>query len=140
MHNGANFGIRTLVGVDDQFFFREELERAITLHIDRIPEITLSGRKNGYDDPLFVIVGRLLNSLAYRKFGHREPLSESSGAIINPNWLTHLKQTGPGVPPPPTVAPRFQDARLEQKEKRAWDGLQGQAALSCLILVNDPPV
>lgn len=99
MHNGANFGIRTLVGVDDQFFFREELERAITLHIDRIPEITLSGRKNGYDDPLFVIVGRLLNSLAYRKFGHREPLSESSGAIINPNWLTHLKQRGPACRP-----------------------------------------
>jgi hypothetical protein len=83
-----------LIGVDDQFFFREELERAITLHIDRIPEITLSGRENGYDDPLFVIVGRLLYPLAYRKFGHREPLSESSGAIIRPNWLTHLKQTG----------------------------------------------
>jgi hypothetical protein len=99
MHNGANFGIRTLVGVDDQFFFREELERAITLHIDRIPEISLSGRKNGYDDPLFVIVGRVLNSLAYRKFGHREPLSESSGAIINPNWLTHLKQRGPACRP-----------------------------------------
>jgi hypothetical protein len=140
MQNGANFGIRTLVGVDDQFFFREELERAITLHIDRIPEISLSGRKNGYDDPLFVIVGRLLNSLAYRKFGHREPLSESSGAIINPNWLTHLKQRGPACRPLRPWHPGSKTARLGQKEKRAWDGLQGQAALSCLILVNDPPV
>jgi hypothetical protein len=137
LHNDANFAIRTLIGVDDQFFFREELERAITLHIDRIPEITLSGRKNGYDDPLLVIVGRLLYSLAYRKFGHREPLSESSGAIIRPNWLTYLKQTGPCRPLRPWH-PGSQT--LGQKEKRGWDGLQGRAALSCLILVNDPPV
>ena len=127
--------------MDDQFLFREELERAIALHIDRIPEITLSGRKNGYDDPLFMIVGRLLYSLAYRKFGHCEPLSESSGAIIGPNWLTHLKQTGPACRLP-TVARWFQNARQQvgQKEKRRRDGLQGRSALSCLILVNDPPV
>jgi hypothetical protein len=131
--------VRTLIGVDDQFFFREELERAIALHVDRIPEITLSGRKNGYDDPLFVIVGRLLYPLAYRKFGHREPLSESSGAIIRPNWLTHLKQTGPACP----LQPRFSGSKMPgngRAKRTTRDGLQGRAALSCLILVNDPPV
>jgi hypothetical protein len=63
--------------VNDQFFFREKLERAIALHVDRIPEIAVSGWKNGYDDAFFMIVSRSLNPLAYRKFGHREVLSES---------------------------------------------------------------
>jgi hypothetical protein len=131
--------VSALIGVDDQFFFREELERAIALHVDRIPEITLSGRKNGYDDPLFVIVGRVLYPLAYRKFGHREPLSESSGAIIRPNWLTHLKQTGPGCPSD-RGSPVPKCLATGGAKRKTRDGLQGRAALSCLILVNDPPV
>jgi hypothetical protein len=82
--------------VNDQLFFREKLERAIALHIDRVPKIAVSGWKYGNDDALFMIVGRLFNLLAYRKFGHRELLSESNGAIIPPNWLTHLNLTGLG--------------------------------------------
>jgi hypothetical protein len=57
-----------LIDVNDQLFFREELERAIALHIDRIPKIAVGGWKNGNDDALFMIVGRLFNPLAYRKF------------------------------------------------------------------------
>jgi hypothetical protein len=89
--------------VNDQFFFREELERAIALHIDRVPKIAVSGWKNGDDDALFMIVGRLFNPFAYRKFCHRELLSDSSGAIIPPKWLTDLKQLVGGSASSPTV-------------------------------------
>jgi hypothetical protein len=101
----STFPDHALVGVDDQFFFREELERAIALHIDRVPKITVSGRENGNDDALFMIVGRLFHPLAYRKFGHRELLSESSGMIIAPIWLTHLKQNGAAAFESATLVP-----------------------------------
>jgi hypothetical protein len=66
------------VGVDDQFFFRKELERTIALHIDGIAKIAIRGWKDGNDDAVFMIVGRFFNPFANRKFGHHELLLESS--------------------------------------------------------------
>jgi hypothetical protein len=144
-------GDQALIGVNNQLFFREELERAVTFHIDRVPKITVSGWKNGNDDPLFMVVGCLLNPLAYCKFGHRELLSESSGAIIRPNWLTDLKQTARGTgadasdsaPCFPAGTERRPGGRAKRSRGRAQcfrDGLQELAALSCLTFVNDLPV
>jgi hypothetical protein len=73
------------MGVDDQLFFGEELERPITLHIDRVPKIAVSGWKNSNDHAFFVIVGSFFNPLAYRKFGHSELLSESMASLSPQN-------------------------------------------------------
>jgi hypothetical protein len=82
--------------VNDQFFFRKELERAVALHIDGVAKIAVRGWKDGNDDAAFMIVGRFFNPFANLKFGHRELLSESFGAIIRPNWLTDLKHVRRG--------------------------------------------
>jgi hypothetical protein len=82
--------------VDDQFFFGEELERAIALHIDGIAKIAVRGWKDGDDDAAFMIVRRFVDPFANRKFGHRELLSGIVGAIIPTNWLTDLKQVRRG--------------------------------------------
>jgi hypothetical protein len=68
---------RRLVGVDDQFFFREKLQRAISFHIDGIAKVAVRGWKHGDDDAAFVVVGGFVDPLANGKFGHRELLLES---------------------------------------------------------------
>jgi hypothetical protein len=73
------------MGVDDQLFFGEELERSIALHIDRVPKIAVSGWKNSNDHALFVIVGGFFNPFPYRKFGHSELLSESMAPLSPQN-------------------------------------------------------
>jgi hypothetical protein len=88
--------LRPSVGVDDQFLFRKELQRAVALGIDGIAKIAVRGGKDGNDDAAFMIVGRFFNPFANLKFGHRELLSESFGAIIRPNWLTDLKHVRRG--------------------------------------------
>jgi hypothetical protein len=72
---------QALIGVNDQFFFREELERAIALHIDRVAKIAVRGRKDGNDDAGFMIVGRFINRFANRKFGHHELPPESPARL-----------------------------------------------------------
>jgi hypothetical protein len=83
-----------LVGVNDQFFFREELKRAIALDIDGIAKVAIRGWKHRNDDAVLMVVSRFFNSLADCKFGHRELLSGIVDAIIRTNWLTDLKQMG----------------------------------------------
>jgi hypothetical protein len=67
--------------VNDQFFFREELERAIALHIDGVAKVAVRGREHRNDDAAFVVVSRFVDSLTDRKFGHRELLLESSAQL-----------------------------------------------------------
>jgi hypothetical protein len=83
--------------VNDQFFFREELERAIALHIDSVAKVAVRGWKHRNDDAAFVVVSRFVDSLADRKFGHPRTPSGIVGAIIPTNWLTDLKQTPRGA-------------------------------------------
>jgi hypothetical protein len=66
-----------LAGVNDQFFLGKELERAIALHVDGVAKIAIRCRKHGNDDAGFMVVGRFIDLLANRKFGHRELLLES---------------------------------------------------------------
>jgi hypothetical protein len=64
-------------GVNDQLFLGKKLERAVALHIDGVAKIAVGGRKHGDDDAGFMVVGRFVDLLANRKFGHRELLLES---------------------------------------------------------------
>jgi hypothetical protein len=73
--------LRALAGVNDQFFFGEELERAIALHVHGVAKFAVRRRKHGDDDAAFMVVGRFIDLLSNRKFGHRELLPGSSARL-----------------------------------------------------------
>src|SRR5579863_4639399 len=56
--------------VNDQFFFGEELERTITFHIHGVAVVAVRGREDRNDDAGLMVVVRLFNAFANRKFRH----------------------------------------------------------------------
>jgi len=83
---------QALAGADDQFFLREKLERTVALHIHGVAKVAIRGGENRNDDAVHVVVGRLFNPFANRKFGHRLFLFGNLAPDSHPNWLTVLKQ------------------------------------------------
>ena len=77
----AMYRIKSAV-VNDYFFFGEELERAVSRHIDGVSNVALNRWKNGDDRADFMLVGCIIDFLAYRKLRHRE-LLEIIDAIVS---------------------------------------------------------
>jgi hypothetical protein len=83
-----------LAGMNDEFFFVEKLQRAISFDIDGIAKVAVRGRKHGNHGAGLMVIGCLVDPLADCKLRHRELLLESPDRIIRPNWLTDLKHAG----------------------------------------------
>jgi hypothetical protein len=85
----AMYRIKSAV-VNDQSFFGEELERAVSRHIDGVSNVALNRWKNGNDRADFMVVGCIIDFLANRKLRHRKLLLESSMRVyhfLKPNSL-----------------------------------------------------
>ena len=81
-----------LSGVNDQFFFREELERTVTFHIHGVAVVAVRGREDRNDDAGLTVVARLFNAFANRKFRHDLFLFGNLVGDSPANRLTVLKQ------------------------------------------------
>src|SRR5664280_645445 len=66
--------IRKLVGVNHQLFLGEELERAIALHIDGVPERAVNRRKYRDDHAALMIVNGFVDLVADFALRHRKLL------------------------------------------------------------------
>src|SRR5258708_7484950 len=66
------------IQVKNQFFFAEEIERAVAFGVDGVSEIAFNGWKYGNHDAALVVVGCIVDLLANRKFRHRELLLAAS--------------------------------------------------------------
>jgi hypothetical protein len=78
----AMYRIKSAV-VNDYFFFGEELERAVSRHIDGVSNVALNRWKNGNDRADFMVVGCIIDFLANRKLRHRKLLLESSMRVYH---------------------------------------------------------
>jgi hypothetical protein len=54
--------------VNDQFFFGQKLERAVSFHIDGVSKIAVVRGEHGNNDAAFMVVGRSIDLIANRKF------------------------------------------------------------------------
>src|ERR1700760_3214994 len=82
----------SLSGVNNQFFFREKLERTVTFHVHGITEVAVRGREDRNDDAGLTVVARLFNAFANRKFRHNVFLFGNLVGDSPANKLTVLKQ------------------------------------------------
>jgi hypothetical protein len=117
--------------VDHQLFFREKLQRTIAFHIDGVSKVAVLGRKYRNNDAVFMVVGRFVDPLADRKFGHPRTPYGIVGAIIRPKWLTDLKHKRRELVLPVSAsgqAPMEVEARpmLETERGRKVAQLSGQ--------------
>jgi hypothetical protein len=64
-------------GVNDQFFFDKELERAVSFHIDGVSNVAFNRWKNGNDCADFMLVGYIIDFLDNRKLRHQKLLLKS---------------------------------------------------------------
>jgi len=88
----AGFQRTRLAGVNDQFFLSDELERAVTFHVDGVSKIAIIGWEHGNNDAAFMVVGCFIDPIANRKLRHRELLLESSMRLSHRFALTRLNQ------------------------------------------------
>jgi hypothetical protein len=65
-------------GVNDQFFFGKELERAVSFHIDGVSNASFNRWKNADYRADFMVVGCIADCLANRKLRHRKLLPEAT--------------------------------------------------------------
>ena len=65
--NSHGTGIH-LSSANNQFFLGEKLERTVTLHIHGVTKVAVRGGEDRNDDTVFMVVGRLFNPFANRKF------------------------------------------------------------------------
>jgi hypothetical protein len=72
-----------LGGVNDQFFFGKELERAVSFHIDGVSNVAFNRWKNGNYCADLMVVGCIIDFLANRKLRHRKLLLESSMRVYH---------------------------------------------------------
>jgi hypothetical protein len=94
--NSRRTGIH-LSSANNQFFLGEKLKRAVTFHIHGVTKVAVRGGEDRNDDTVFMIVmivGRLFNPFANRKFRHRKFLFGNLMRDSPANPLTVLKQSG----------------------------------------------
>jgi hypothetical protein len=64
--------------VNDQLFLCEELQRAVTFHIDSVSKFAINRQKHRDDRATPLVVGRSIDVLANRKLRRRKLLLELS--------------------------------------------------------------
>jgi hypothetical protein len=75
--------VRKLIGVNHQLFLGEELERAITFHIDGVPERAVNRREYRDDQAALMIVNGFVDLVADFEFRHRKTPSGIIGIIVS---------------------------------------------------------
>src|SRR3978361_1906134 len=77
--------VRNSIGVNDQIFFGEKLQRAVPFGIDGVTKMAVRGREHGDDRTTLVIVGCFVHPVANCKLGHRKLLLELSTRLSPQN-------------------------------------------------------